>query len=176
MRNALATIHTLRSRPDAPPLREAELLPGVGDRSNLIADLTEALKPLQRDSVFVMFRLGGLERYQSVLGARLANAVVSRVATVLQDIVDTSGSCYHTGRDRFAALVNGPTVEARGLVAAAAQALRTEGEPYLISASCGVVLVPSEAATPSQALELADRRLRAEIAWSRLNRGVLVAR
>jgi HD-GYP domain-containing protein (c-di-GMP phosphodiesterase class II) len=66
------------------------------------------------------------------------------------------------GGDEFCVLADASAGEADKLVAAAAQALSEEGEGFVITSAYGAAVLPDEAATPSDALRLADTRMYAQ--------------
>jgi putative nucleotidyltransferase with HDIG domain len=69
------------------------------------------------------------------------------------------GEAYRLGGDEFCAVLSIEEEHLEDVLATATRALRESGEEFTISASYGVVLVPHEADTLEQALQLADERM-----------------
>jgi len=109
---------------------QTDRLTGFGDRQKLIADLTEAVEPGSPPSVL---------------------AVVRPV-----------GACYRPRADEFCVLAGGSLDRdgVRTMLTEAAYALFGEGEAFMISSWFGACVLPDEASEPTEALMLADERLR----------------
>jgi two-component system, cell cycle response regulator len=78
----------------------------------------------------------------------------------LQQSVAGTGSAYRLGGDEFCVLAAGVGLDALELLLDEWTACFTErGKGFSITASSGVALIPEEAADPSDALRLCDRRM-----------------
>jgi diguanylate cyclase (GGDEF)-like protein len=152
--------HTARTpiRTRGPAVDE---LTGFGSRGKLIADLEQAVAPASRPSVLGIFDLAGLKEYQRVFGHPAADRLITRIAESLRHGIGRTGACYRPRQDEFCVLIDGPLGRANRIFAAAAEALREEGEAFLITSAFGVALLPEEASEPIAALAVADQRLRA---------------
>jgi HD-GYP domain-containing protein (c-di-GMP phosphodiesterase class II) len=63
------------------------------------------------------------------------------------------------GGDEFCVLLSGAPVDRDERLAAALAALHETGDGFEVSAACGIVAIPAEAQTASDALRLADQRM-----------------
>jgi diguanylate cyclase (GGDEF)-like protein len=131
-----------RTRADA----TTDKLTGLPNRRALTDDLDDALAG-GRDHTLVFFDLDGFKTYNDTFGHAAGDALLGRLASKLGG--------YRLGGDEFCLLVRGALTERSPEVADAVAAL-SEGS---ITASHGLVLIPSEAATASDALQLADQRM-----------------
>jgi GGDEF domain-containing protein len=146
---------------DVSAVRLDDQLTGFGNRPKLMADLGRAVMAESEPSVLAIFDLAGLEQYRRVLGDQAGDAFVLQVAGVFREKVGRFGTCYRPREDEFVALIDGRREHVDRLLAVAEDALRREGEAYLITSSFGVAQLPAEADDPIAALALADRRLTA---------------
>ena len=83
----------------------------------------------------------------------------------------SSGHAYRLGGDEFCVLVRPGRDGVDALLAACSAALTERGEGFEVSSSFGSVLLPEEASTPTQALQLADRRMYARKGGRRMSAG-----
>jgi two-component system, cell cycle response regulator len=133
-----------------------DLLTGLPNRRSLIADLN---KPPQGQSVLALFDLNGFKAYNDSFGHTAGDDLLQRLGESLGAAAAPWGRAYRLGGDEFCVLASTDRVKADAIVGAAQAALSEHGPGFSISASCGVVRLPSEAQTPIEALRVADRRM-----------------
>jgi diguanylate cyclase (GGDEF)-like protein len=157
-----------------------DLLTGLPNRRSLNARLERDLDA-DRDhpTVLALFDLNGFKSYNDSFGHTAGDDLLQRLGAALGAAVEPWGDAYRLGGDEFCVLASTEKVKAETIVSAARAALSDRGPGFAIDASSGVVLLPGEAATPAEALRLADRRMymekghRADSALSQ-TRGVLL--
>ena len=147
---------------EEPALRPVDRLTGFGNRRRLMTDLARAVAPDSPPSVLAIFDLGGFKQYQRVLGYQAGDDLIAQMAPVFERAVGDAGSCYRPREDEFVTLIGGLQDDASTLLDAVAEALRQEGDAYLVTSSFGSARLPEEAGEPIAALALADRRLGAK--------------
>jgi GGDEF domain-containing protein len=141
--------------------RDHDCLTGFGDRSKLIADLTDALEPGRPRSIVAVFDLTGLGDFERLFGERDGRALIARLAEQVARVLQpTGGVCYWPRRDEFCVLISTPSENVKALLFAAEAAINKEGHLSLVTAWFGAAFLPDEAADPIEALMLADDRLR----------------
>jgi two-component system, cell cycle response regulator len=156
--------------------REAQTdeLTGLANRRALMADLAAAVARPATDGkawLLAMFDLDGFKLYNDTFGHPTGDALLTRLGTRLAHFAMPQGTAYRLGGDEFCLLVECDPAEVDALIAGAGAALREHGEGFVISASQGSVLVPSEASTVKEALQLADRRMYADKVSERTSAG-----
>jgi diguanylate cyclase (GGDEF)-like protein len=105
------------------------------------------------------FDLDGFKAYNDTFGHPAGDALLARMGDKLRAATAPHGEAFRLGGDEFCALLQVDTERVEGVIAAAADALTERGEEFSITASYGVVLLPHEASTLEQALQLADERM-----------------
>jgi diguanylate cyclase (GGDEF)-like protein len=139
---------------------DTDALTGLCNRRKLQVDLTEALaRGAEQTSVILMFDLDGFKGYNDSYGHPAGDALLVRLAGRLQRVVSPHGSAYRLGGDEFCVLAPGGFDDVTALRAGAEAALSEKGEGFEIRSSCGVAVLPAEAATASEALRLIDIRM-----------------
>jgi diguanylate cyclase (GGDEF)-like protein len=178
----LAATFRLNRRMIAASREEAvtDLLTGLANRRSLNVRLERALgADRERPSVLALFDLNGFKSYNDSFGHTAGDDLLQRLGGALGAAAAPWGAAYRLGGDEFCVLASTEQVKAETIVSAANAALSDRGPGFAISASSGVVLLPAEATTPTEALRLADRRMymekgqRADSALSQ-TRGVLL--
>jgi GGDEF domain-containing protein len=137
----------------------ADRLTRFGSRERLLVDLSEAMRPEGAPKVLALFALTGFHECVATLGRPLSQALLGRLSSRLEQVVGPAGSCYWPREDEFALLCDAGTHALDALLGRAAAALSERSAAVAISAACGAVAVPGEAADPLSALQLADARL-----------------
>jgi diguanylate cyclase (GGDEF)-like protein len=157
-RSAAADIlrhHALREQAVTDPLT------GLGNRRRLAEELGAWLRHAERDGarLLMAFDLDGFKSYNDTFGHPAGDALLARLGEKLRATTAPHGTAYRLGGDEFCALleIDGDRIEEA--IAAAVSALSERGEEFAISASYGVVVLPHEAGTLEQALQLADERM-----------------
>ncbi|HET7444596.1 MAG TPA: diguanylate cyclase [Solirubrobacterales bacterium] len=145
-------------------VREAltDSLTGLPNRRKLMEDLelgAPGLAVTGNLRLLVMFDLDGFKAYNDSYGHPAGDALLARLGHRLAAFAAPHGSAYRLGGDEFCLLAECTAGAVDSLVAGGTAALSERGEGFLITASQGSVLLPSEARTRESALQLADRRM-----------------
>jgi diguanylate cyclase (GGDEF)-like protein len=106
-----------------------------------------------------MFDLDGFKQYNDSFGHAAGDALLERVGGRLGIAASALGAAYRLGGDEFCIVARCAPEAAEQLLEDATEALTVGGEDWRIGCSQGAVWIPSEAATESQALKLADERM-----------------
>jgi diguanylate cyclase (GGDEF)-like protein len=139
-----------------------DVLTGLRNRRQLMLDLEDACGRATRNERFalVLLDLDGFKGYNDSFGHLPGDALLRRLGQKLAAVVDGWGRAYRLGGDEFCVLAPLRQGEAAGGMAeVSADALREEGEGFVICASHGAVVLPDEARTPSELLATADLRM-----------------
>ncbi len=140
-----------------------DALTGLGNRRALMRrlDYLTATRP-SPPHLLLLFDLDGFKAYNDGFGHSAGDALLRRLGHRLLASIGGRGTAYRLGGDEFCLLVPGTALELEWIRAAASASLRESGDGFTITCSSGHVLLPDEAETPNQALQLADRRMYAE--------------
>jgi two-component system, cell cycle response regulator len=162
--------------------REAvtDALTGLANRRQLVADLEAALsaRPAE-DQVLALYDLDGFKAYNDSFGHPAGDDLLSRLGGQLAEAIAPYGKGYRLGGDEFCILGSTRVATSEEVCRVAEDALSERGKGFSVTASWGMVRIPAEAATATEALRIADRRmyakkgLRADSARSQ-TRGVLL--
>jgi diguanylate cyclase (GGDEF)-like protein/PAS domain S-box-containing protein len=136
-------------------------LTGLGNRRSLLADLGNRLDAatLERPLLLQLFDLDGFKTYNDTFGHPAGDSLLTRMAHRLQTGLAEHASAYRMGGDEFCVL-SLPSCNAHDAIAGLAiEALTEQGEGFQVTASHGSVTLPAEAATATEALREADRRM-----------------
>jgi two-component system cell cycle response regulator len=107
-----------------------------------------------------MFDLDGFKQYNDTFGHPAGDALLRRLGGRLAAAAARhSGSAYRMGGDEFCVLGRCDPESAERMLDDTVSALEDGGEAWQIGCSHGAVWIPSEAATESVALKLADDRM-----------------
>jgi diguanylate cyclase (GGDEF)-like protein len=131
-------------------------LTGLPNRRSLMADLERLPGP---ESVLALFDLNGFKAYNDSFGHTAGDDLLQRLGSSLSAAVKPWGRAYRLGGDEFCVLASTERAKADSVVGAARAALSEHGPGFSIGASSGMARLPAEAATPTEALQLADRRM-----------------
>jgi two-component system cell cycle response regulator len=136
-------------------------LSGLANRRRLMHDLEDALGSATARSgrTLVFFDLDGFKGYNDAFGHNAGDALLARLGRDLAAAVAGCGAAYRLGGDEFCILLDHETIRDHPIVAAAALALSEHGEGFTVTASFGVVQIPTEAESSEAALQLADGRM-----------------
>jgi diguanylate cyclase (GGDEF)-like protein len=148
-------------------------LTGLPNRRRLFSDLERAFAQADggKDHILIIYDLNGFKYYNDTFGHPAGDALLRRLGGKLADAVGPYGSSYRLGGDEFCVLAALPAEAVETLLDATTAALSEDGDGFSVSTSFGAVFLPSEAADPSSALRMADRRLYAQKHAARLGRG-----
>lgn len=145
----------------------ADPLTGLPNRRVLIADLADAVTrpPVRGEQwLLVLFDLEGFQAYNETFGRPTGDALLGRLGHNLKRALPPEGRAYRLGGDEFGVLAQCSVGQVDAVIASALDGLIESGEGFDVSASLGSVLIPAEATTVREALQLADRRMYADTA------------
>jgi two-component system, cell cycle response regulator len=141
-----------------------DALTGLGNRRHLLEDLELAIDrgSAGPGATLAFFDLNGFKRYNDSFGHGAGDALLARLGATLATSVGAYGAAYRLGGDEFCVLLDGCLPRSDALLAKARAALSEQGSGFTVTASCGVVTLPQDAATVTLALNLADERMYAD--------------
>jgi two-component system, cell cycle response regulator len=136
-------------------------LSGLANRRALMLDLEDAARAATSDEprTLALFDLDGFKQYNDAFGHAAGDALLRRLARDLQAAVAGHGRAYRLGGDEFCVLLDRHAGSDDPVVEAAVLALFEPADPYAVDASYGLVAIPRDATTASEALRLADHRM-----------------
>ncbi len=149
-------------------------LTALPNRRALMLDLEYAVRrPAAAGSLqlFALFDLDGFKLYNDTFGHPAGDALLERLGRRLERFIVSKGSAYRLGGDEFCLLAECTAAEVDAIVAGALGALSERGEGFVITASQGNVVLPSEASSVEEAMQLADRRMYANKVSERTSAG-----
>ena len=158
-RHVVAQLELRRLASHREQLAVTDALTGLGNRHKLFGDLERALEQdAVEPRVLAIFDLDGFKLYNDSYGHPAGDALLTRLAAQLREVVAPHGEAYRVGGDEFCILVD--ALGARdALVDKASQALRLSGEGFSVGSSHGQVRLPDEVDDVGGALQLADERM-----------------
>ena len=149
-----------------------DALTQIGNRRKLTIDLERELgREKPRPLLLAILDLNGFKNYNDRFGHPGGDALLARLAANLDTAFAARGQTYRLGGDEFCVFASLVESDAETLIDAALKALFEEGEGFAVTASCGAVVLPDEAADMSNALRIADERLYAHKAEVYRTRG-----
>jgi diguanylate cyclase (GGDEF)-like protein/putative nucleotidyltransferase with HDIG domain len=136
-------------------------LTSLPNRRALMRDLDSQLSEAseQHPLMLALFDLNGFKQYNDMFGHSAGDALLTRLGTSLQRAVDGSALAYRLGGDEFCVLASADACDGATIAARAASALSETGEAFTINCAHGVVTLPREATSSSEALQLVDQRM-----------------
>jgi diguanylate cyclase (GGDEF)-like protein len=149
-------------------------LTGLPNRRALMLELENAItRPAATGSLrlLALFDLDGFKLYNDTFGHPAGDALLERLGGRLERFAASKGRAYRLGGDEFCVLAECTAAEVDAIVAGATAALSERGEGFTITASQGNVLLPSEASSIEEAMQLADRRMYANKVSERTSAG-----
>jgi len=154
-----------------------DALTALGNRRRLMAELQERIARINEPgsserAALIMFDLNGFKTYNDTFGHTAGDDLLRRLAGKLSWTVELRGCAYRLGGDEFCVLLaadeNLSSVVEEDLL----RALSESGKGYEIDAAYGIVRIPDEARSVSEALRFADRRMYAQKAGGRASVGM----
>jgi two-component system, cell cycle response regulator len=143
-----------------------DALTALGNRRALVSDFADALaEPSEagEELLLTTFDLDGFKPYNDTFGHAAGDALLHRLGGQLGATAKLhAGSAYRMGGDEFCVFARCRPEAAELLLDDTSAALQASGDGWHIGCSQGAAWVPSEAATESQALRLADERMYAQ--------------
>ena len=139
-------------------------LTGLGNRRRLLGDLDRAARTATEEApaALLAFDLDGFKAYNDAYGHPAGDALLERLGSKLEAVTAPHGRAYRLGGDEFCVLARADADSLGRLVDASVEALTEAGEGFAVTSSFGAVFLPSDAASGSEALRLADQRLYAQ--------------
>ena len=136
-------------------------LTGLRNRRSLMDDLEHelTLASPEEPRALVLLDLDGFKQYNDSFGHLAGDGLLARLGERLAYMIGDDGRAYRLGGDEFCALVTLGPEGLAPLVAKCTAALSDKGEGFEIGASHGEVTMPVDAASPTEVLQLADRRM-----------------
>ncbi len=148
---ALAADHEHMAHQDA--------LTELPNRRRLSADLADVFAT-ERGACLAVFDLDGFKAYNDAFGHHEGDLLLQRLSARLARALPPGGSAYRLGGDEFCVLLDEDAdTDTERIIARGRAALTETGDAFHISASVGRTSIPSEAATPTDALRIADQRM-----------------
>jgi two-component system cell cycle response regulator len=151
-----------------------DALTGLANRRALMEDLEAAIAApptAGHQRLLAIFDLDGFKAYNDAYGHPAGDALLARLGGRLKAFAGAGGGAYRLGGDEFCLLTECTAAAVDGLVGGGGAALSERGDGFLVTASQGSVLIPSEARTRETALQLADRRMYANKSRERASAG-----
>ena len=140
-----------------------DALTGLSNRRALLQHLDEAFTGEPPTSkLLLLFDLDGFKAYNDTFGHSAGDMLLSRLGARLRRTIGERGEAFRLGGDEFCILLDGESIDLDWVRATAMASLREGGDGFAITCSCGHALIPSEAGDPSEALQIADRRMYAD--------------
>ena len=148
-------------------------LTGLRNRRSLMLDLHEELpvSTLAYPRALGLFDLDGFKEYNDAFGHLAGDGLLARLGQRLADAVRGHGRAYRLGGDEFCVLLEPGVAGVEPLMAACIAALTERGEGFEVTTSHGSVLAPQEGSDPTEALQIADRRMYARKGGRRMSPG-----
>jgi diguanylate cyclase (GGDEF)-like protein len=139
-------------------------LTGLGNRGGMQVDLEAACGRASESEpvTLLLFDLNGFKRYNDSFGHPAGDELLVRLGAGLRRAAGTTATAYRIGGDEFCMLAHGPKQQIEDLTRRAAQALTESRHGVDVSSSWGAATIPSETATPLEAMQLADVRMYAQ--------------
>jgi diguanylate cyclase (GGDEF)-like protein len=140
---------------------QTDPLTGLGNRGRMQVDLEKLADRAAagQPASLVFLDLNGFKHYNDTLGHPAGDALLVRLGRALRDAIGNDGTAYRIGGDEFCVLLTCDSRRFPPVVRRTAEALSENGKGFEVDASFGAVVIPDEAASPSEALRLADVRM-----------------
>jgi len=149
-------------------------LTGLPNRRALMTDLERAVRwppPTGSLRLLTLFDLDGFKLYNDTFGHPAGDALLERLGGRLERFATSTSRAYRLGGDEFCLLAECSAADVDAIIAGATAALSERGEGFSIAASQGSVLLPSEADSVKEAMQLVDRRMYANKVSERSSAG-----
>jgi two-component system cell cycle response regulator len=152
--NLILLAHTRR-------LSLTDPLTGLGNRRLLMSDLRLACTTAGASEPWelVLYDLDGFKLFNDTFGHPAGDTLLVRLSERLQSAVGTRGTAYRMGGDEFCVLFDVSAQDKESFVLSSVAALCEHSPSFSITASHGVVKIPSEVSDPASVMQLADQRL-----------------
>jgi len=139
-------------------------LTGLGNRGGLQVDFKTAcdLATEEAPIALMLFDLNGFKRFNDTFGHPAGDELLARFGRALRAVLGNRAAAYRIGGDEFCVVAHGSAEEIDAVKKRAAEALTARDRGVEVSSSWGAVSIPAEAASPSEAMQLADLRMYAQ--------------
>jgi diguanylate cyclase (GGDEF)-like protein len=143
---------------------QTDPLTGLANRGRMQVDLSRLCAGAEDESpVSLLFLdLNGFKHYNDTFGHPAGDVLLTQLGSRLRDAVGEEGTAYRIGGDEFCVLLTCPRERFAAVTKKAAEALTEEGPAFTVNAAWGAAVIPGEARTPADALQLADVRMYAQ--------------
>lgn len=143
---------------------QTDPLTGLGNRGRMQVDLEQrcAVATEELPAALLFLDLNGFKHFNDTLGHPAGDELLTRLGKRLREAVSGDGTAYRIGGDEFCVLLICPEDRFDDAAKRAAEALGEKGRGYEVGTSWGMARIPSEAALPAEALQLADVRMYAQ--------------
>ncbi len=140
---------------------QTDPLTGLTNRGRMQLDLERLCEMAteQTPATLLFLDLNGFKRLNDTLGHPAGDATLARLGSKLRAAIEGDGTAYRVGGDEFCLLLTCPAERVEAVTKRAVEALSERGRGYEIGASWGAATIPTEADSPSAALQLADVRM-----------------
>jgi diguanylate cyclase (GGDEF)-like protein len=136
-------------------------LTNLGNRRALSEALVVAESNSRRTnrSTVVVLDLDGFKSYNDRFGHGAGDALLERLARALETRIGTRGRAFRLGGDEFCVLLDGSARVGDPIADGIMAALSEDGPDYRVTPSCGMAVMPDDAAYGDDGLRLADERM-----------------
>jgi two-component system, cell cycle response regulator len=140
-----------------------DALTGLGNQGSMQLDLAaRCARATEHPIALLLFDLNGFKRFNDTFGHPAGDSLLAQLGGRLRDTVGEQGAAYRIGGDEFGAILTCDGDDLRALTKRCSEALTAPGKAFDVTTAWGVVRIPSEASTPTEALGLADVRMYAQ--------------
>ena len=152
---------------------QTDPLTGLANRGRMQVDLERhcAAATEEQPALLLFLDLNGFKHFNDTLGHPAGDELLIVLGRALGEAIGEDGTAYRVGGDEFCVLLTCPEDRFEEVTRDAARALTAQGRGFAVSAAWGAAAIPREAATPSEALQLADVRMYAQKESRRLAPG-----
>jgi diguanylate cyclase (GGDEF)-like protein len=143
---------------------QTDPLTGLGNRGRMQVDLGKlcAGATLDEPASLLFLDLNGFKQLNDTLGHPVGDEILAQLGRRLRDAVGEEGTVYRIGGDEFCVLLTCAKERFDAVGRAAAEALTKSGPGFEVTASWGAAMIPAEADSPAEVLQLADMRMYAQ--------------
>jgi two-component system cell cycle response regulator len=138
-----------------------DALTGLGNRRALLSDLEHVLATAtqRHQQTLLLFDLDGFKHYNDTHGHGAGDELLTQIGRMITAEVAGRGTAYRMGGDEFCALLRVGSAAPETVAGNVAARLSLAGDRSGVTASYGMVTIPTEATEAAAALQLADRRM-----------------
>ncbi len=143
---------------------QTDPLTGLGNRGRMQVDLERlcASATVEEPASLLFLDLNGFKQLNDTFGHPIGDEILAQLGQRLRDSVGEDGTAYRIGGDEFCVLLTCAEGRFYAVGLAATEALTQSGPGFDVTASWGEATIPTEANSPSEALQLADTRMYAQ--------------